>query len=65
MASVRKLKNGKFIVEILVSGKRKSKTFDLELEANVWALEYERSKGIGNLITNAVICFKMQVTYSA
>jgi len=47
MASVRQLKNGKFIAEVTTSGRRKSKTFDLELEANIWALEYERSRGKG------------------
>ncbi len=42
MASIRKLKNKKFIAEIRKSGQYKSKTFDTKIQAMAWAAETEQ-----------------------
>ena len=43
MASIRKLKNKKFIAEIRKSGQYKSKTFNTKIQAMAWAAETEQS----------------------
>ena len=43
MATVRKLKNKRFIAEVCKHGQRKSKTFDNKVQAMAWAAETESS----------------------
>jgi len=45
MAAPRKIASGKWIVEICVKRRRKSKTFDSKIEAKSWALETEIQLG--------------------
>lgn len=50
MASLRKLKNKRFLVEIRKHGQYQSKTFDSKVQAMNWAAETEQSLAPDRLI---------------
>lgn len=43
MATIRKLKNKRFLAEVRKYGQQKSKTFDAKIQAMTWAVETEQS----------------------
>ena len=43
MATIRKLKNKRFLVEVCKHGQRTSKTFDTKIQAYAWFFETEQS----------------------
>ena len=60
MATIRKLKNKRFLAEVRKYGQQKSKTFDTKIQAMTWAVETEQSldpqglvkgKTLGDLFT--------------